>query len=232
MKIAVMSDIHGNITALEAVLEDIKKRDVDTMVCLGDLVGYGPFPNEVIDLIRKENILVIMGNYDAAVVSNDIKYIQDNELNRNFALPWSVNEVNEKNKKYLKRLPEDITVVDKGRVITFVHGSTRKINEYLKENSKEAQEVMESYDREVLVCAHTHVPYEKKYGEKLLVNDGSVGKPKIGRPNCTYSILTCDENTVDVEMVEVPYNYEKIIKAMEERNFPEKLIESIRTGNA
>lgn len=232
MNIAVISDIHGNIFALEAVLEDTKNRNVDTIICLGDLVGYGPFPNEVIELIRKENILVIMGNYDAAVVFNDIKYIQDNELNRNFALPWSVNEVNENNKKYLKRLPEDIIVVDKGKVMTFVHGSTRSINEYLKEDSKEAEDVMNEYDGDILVCAHTHLPYMKKYGEKLLINDGSVGKPKIGRPNATYGILTCVNDTIDFDTIEIPYEYEKTIKAMEERNFPKEIIDSLRTGNA
>lgn len=232
MNIAVISDIHGNIFALKAVLEDIKNRNVDTIICLGDLVGYGPFPNEAIDLIRKEDILVIMGNYDAAVVCNDIKYIQDNQLNRSFALPWSVNEVNENNKKYLKRLPEDITVVDKGKIITFIHGSIRSINEYLKEDSKEAEEVMKEYDGDILVCAHTHLPYLKKYGEKLLINDGSVGKPKIGRPNATYGILTCDKDIVEFEIIEISYEYEKTIKAMEERNFPKEIIDSLRTGKA
>lgn len=232
MNIAVISDIHGNIFALKAVLEDIKNRNVDTIICLGDLVGYGPFPNEVIDLIRKEDILVIMGNYDAAVVCNDIKYIQDNQLNRSFALPWSVNEVNENNKKYLKRLPEDITVVDKGKIITFIHGSIRSINEYLKEDSKEAEEVMKEYDGDILVCAHTHLPYLKKYGEKLLINDGSVGKLKIGRPNATYGILTCDKDIVEFEIIEISYEYEKTIKAMEERNFPKEIIDSLRTGKA
>lgn len=232
MNIAVISDIHGNIFALKAVLEDIKNRNVDTIICLGDLVGYGPFPNEVIDLIRKEDILVIMGNYDAAVVCNDIKYIQDNQLNRSFALPWSVNEVNENNKKYLKRLPEDITVVDKGKIITFIHGSIRSINEYLKEDSKEAEEVMKEYDGDILVCAHTHLPYMKKYGEKLLINDGSVGKPKIGRPNATYGILTCDKDIIGFEIIEISYEYEKTIKAMEERNFPKEIIDSLRTGKA
>lgn len=232
MNIAVISDIHGNIFALKAVLEDIKNRNVDTIICLGDLVGYGPFPNEVIDLIRKEDILVIMGNYDAAVVCNDIKYIQDNQLNRSFALPWSVNEVNENNKKYLKRLPEDITVVDKGKIITFIHGSIRSINEYLKEDSKEAEEVMKEYDGDILVCAHTHLPYMKKYGEKLLINDGSVGKPKIGRPNATYGILTYDKDIIGFEIIEISYEYEKTIKAMEERNFPKEIIDSLRTGKA
>ncbi|WMJ81409.1 metallophosphoesterase family protein [Clostridium sp. MB40-C1] len=230
MRIAVISDIHGNIKALEAVLEDIKKREVDTIVCLGDLVGYGPFPNEVIKRIKEEDILNIIGNYDTAVVWNDIKYIQDNELNRNFALDWSVAEVSEGNKKYLKRLPDDIVIADKGKVITFVHGSNRSVNEYLKEDSNEAKEAIEELKGDILVCGHTHLPYEKRYGNKILINDGSVGKPKIGNPNSTYCILDFDENTEKVEFIEVSYDYESIAKAMEERNFPKELIDSIRNG--
>ncbi|MCY6960489.1 metallophosphoesterase family protein [Clostridium brassicae] len=230
MRIAVISDIHGNIKALEAVLEDIKKREADTIVCLGDLVGYGPFPNEVVKRIKEEDILNIIGNYDTAVVWNDIKYIQDNELNRNFALGWSVAEVSEENKKYLKRLPDDIVIADKGKVITFVHGSNRSVNEYLKEDSNEAKEAVEELKGDILVCGHTHLPYEKRYGNKILINDGSVGKPKIGNPNSTYCILEFDENTEKVEFIEVPYDYESVAKAMEERNFPKKLIDSIRNG--
>lgn len=232
MRIAVMSDIHGNLEALQAVLQDIKSKNVDTIVCLGDLVGYGPFPNEVIDRVREENILVIIGNYDTAVVNNDIKYIKDNELNKNFALPWSVNKVSEKNKKYLKRLPDDMIISDKGKIIKFVHGSTRKVNEYLLENSKEAQEVMEEYNGDILVCAHTHIPYVKQYEKKILVNDGSVGKPKIGRPNASYSILDFDENNFNVENLEVEYDYEKTVNVMKKEGFPIKLIESIENGRA
>ncbi|MCY6484215.1 metallophosphoesterase family protein [Clostridium aestuarii] len=230
MKIAVISDIHGNIFALEEVLKDINKRHINTIVCLGDLVGYGPFPNEVIDLIKKENILLIIGNYDSAVVSGDIKYVRDNELNKNFVLPWSCSEVSDKNKKFLKRLPQDITIVDKGKIIKFVHGSTRAVNEYLMENSTEAKEVIDEFTGDVLVCAHTHLPYSKKYDNKLLVNDGSVGKPKIGNPNATYCILKVEEEGIDVELIEIPYDYEKLAVAMEERDFPKNLIDSIRMG--
>lgn len=230
MKIGVISDIHGNVTALKTVLEDIKKREIDTVVCLGDLVGYGPFPNEVIEIIRGESILAISGNYDIAVVFNDLKYIKDNDLNKKFALPWSVKEVSEENKKFLKRLPQNLTITDKGKVIQFVHGSTRVVNEYLLEESKEAEEVMKDFEGDVLVCAHTHIPYVKKYGDKILVNDGSIGKPKIGRPNITYSILKIEDDEMDVESVELKYSYMEVIKAMIERGFPGVLVNSIKTG--
>ncbi|AEB76429.1 metallophosphoesterase family protein [Clostridium botulinum] len=230
MRIAIFSDIHGNLEALKSVLEDIESKNVDRVVCLGDLVGYGPFPNEVIDVVRSEDILTIAGNYDKAVVANDIKYIQDNPLNREFALPWSVKEVTEANKKYLKRLPEDIIVVEQGKVLKFVHGSNRAINEYLLENSDAAKEAMDELKEDVLVCAHTHIPYEKKYGNKVLINDGSVGKPKTDSPNSNYIILTIKEDEVKSETIEVKYDYEKTIKAMEEKNFPKDLLDTIRNG--
>ncbi|KEI04043.1 metallophosphoesterase family protein [Clostridium botulinum] len=230
MRIAIFSDIHGNLEALKSVLEDIKSKNVDRVVCLGDLVGYGPFPNEVIDVVRSQDILTIVGNYDKAVVANDIKYIQDNPLNREFALPWSVEEVTEANKKYLKRLPEDIIVVEQGKVLKFVHGSNRAINEYLLENSDAAKEAMDELKEDVLVCAHTHIPYEKKYGNKVLINDGSAGKPKTGSPNSNYIILTIEEDEVKSETIEVEYDYEKTIKVMEEKNFPKELVDTIRNG--
>ncbi|EDS77612.1 phosphodiesterase, family subfamily [Clostridium botulinum C str. Eklund] len=229
MKIAIFSDVHGNLEALKAVLSDIKSKNVDRIVCLGDLVGYGPFPNEVIDIVRNENILNIVGNYDTAVVQNNIEYIQDNPLNRDFALPWSVKEVTDANKKYLNRLPEDIIIVENGKVIKFVHGSTRAINEYLLEDSKEEKEVMNEFKEDILICGHTHLPYIKEYENKILINDGSVGKPKIGNPNITYIILTI-EDEVKSEIVEIPYNYEETVKAMEDRDFPQKLIDNIKFG--
>ncbi|QPW58960.1 metallophosphoesterase family protein [Clostridium botulinum] len=222
--------MHGNLEALKSVLEDIKSKNVDRVVCLGDLVGYGPFPNEVIDVVRSQDILTIVGNYDKAVVANDIKYIQDNPLNREFALPWSVEEVTEANKKYLKRLPEDIIVVEQGKVLKFVHGSNTAINEYLLENSDAAKEAMDELKEDVLVCAHTHIPYEKKYGNKVLINDGSVGKPKTGSPNSNYIILTIEEDEVKSETIEVEYDYKKTIRAMEEKNFPKELVDTIRNG--
>ncbi|EGO87428.1 serine/threonine protein phosphatase, partial [Clostridium botulinum C str. Stockholm] len=134
------------------------------------------------------------------------------------------------NKKYLKRLPEDIIVVEQGKVLKFVHGSNRAINEYLLEDSDVAKEVMDELKEDVLICAHTHIPYEKKYEYKVLINDGSVGKPKTGSPNSNYVILTIEENDIKSEIIEVEYDYEKTIKAMEEKNFPKELIDTIKNG--
>lgn len=229
MKIAVISDIHGNLEALKKALENIEEKRVDTIVCLGDLVGYGPYPNEVIELIRERKILNILGNYDAAVLEEKFNYIRDNEVNT-FCMPWAAKELNEDNRAYLKSLPRQIILQLENKKLYFVHGSNRSINEYLKEGSKEAEEVMEEFNGDILVCAHTHMPYKKYFDNKLLLNDGSVGKPKIGRPNGTYLIIDIQKDSIETEIIEFTYDYEKTAKAMEEKGIHQNCITNIRTG--
>ncbi|MCH5138604.1 metallophosphoesterase family protein [Clostridiaceae bacterium UIB06] len=229
MKIAVISDIHGNLEALKKAFENIEEKRVDTIVCLGDLVGYGPYPNEVVELIREKKILNILGNYDAAVLEEKFNYIRDNEVNI-FCMPWAAKELNEENRVYLKSLPREIILQFENKKLYFVHGSNRSINEYLKEGSKEVEEVMKEFDGDILVCAHTHIPYKKYFDNKLLLNDGSVGKPKIGRPNGTYLIIDIQKDSIETEIIEFTYDYEKTAKAMEEKGIHKNCIANIRTG--
>lgn len=230
MKIAAISDIHGNIYALMRVLEDIDEQKVDKIVCLGDFVGYGPHPNEVIALIRRREIPSIKGNYDASVVDGDFTYIRNTEIN-SFSLPWACSEVRTSNKYFLDSLPPHLKYTINGVNISFTHGSPNTINEYLFEDSANTNEVMNNFDGDVLVCAHTHIPYSKKYNNKLLINVGSVGKPKIGRPNCTYSIIDIsDSGTINVINRELEYDYKKIVKDCTMLSFPASIIRSYETG--
>lgn len=236
MRIAVISDIHSNIYALEEVLKDIENRNVDLTVCLGDLVGYGTHPNEVIELIRKKNILTIMGNYDDAVgfermvCGCDYPDPKDAE-NAGISLGWSIDNTKEENKRFLRMLPKEAVLTFEDRTFRFVHGSPRKINEYLKENSKEAEEVMGEINHDILVCGHTHIPYFKRYNDKMLINSGSVGKPKTGRPDANYIIIDSDDE-LKVEIIHVPYDYERAAQDMEKEGMPESFVRNIRTGKA
>ena len=237
MKIAVISDIHSNIYALEAVLVDIKTRNIDMIVCTGDLVGYGTRPNEVIDTIRKEKILTLMGNYDDAignfkiVCGCDYKDPKDAEKAA-LSMQFTGENTSDENKEYLRNLPKEIAFTFNEKTIRFVHGSTRLINEYLKENSKEAEEVMNEIADDILVCGHTHIPYFKQYGDKLIVNAGSVGKPKTNSPHANYVIIDM-KSEVEVEIIEVPYDFEKIAKEIEENEIlPNDFARLIREGSA
>ncbi|AGF53935.1 metallophosphoesterase family protein [Clostridium saccharoperbutylacetonicum] len=230
MKIAVISDIHANIYALINILENIDDEKVDTIICLGDLVGYGPHPNEVISMIRRRHILCIKGNYDSSVVDNKYSYIRETPINA-FSLPWTVNELREENRIFLENSPLKLTLNIEGKNILFVHGSPNAINEYLLEDGDNTNEIMNTITEDVLVCAHTHIPGIKEFGDKLYVNCGSIGKPKIGRPNSTYCILDITkESGIKAQIKEVPYAYKRTVKDVTMLNFPNELIHSFETG--
>ena len=231
MKIAAISDIHGNIYSLMKVLEDIDEQKVDLVVCLGDLVGYGPHPNEVIALIKRREIPCLKGNYDASVVDGAFTFIRDTSIN-SFSLPWNVEEVRASNKYYLSQLPTKLNYDINGVKVIFTHGSPYKINEYLFEDGENTKKVMEEINEDVLICAHTHIPSYKKFGNKVFINVGSVGKPKIGRPNATYALIEIKEDkTVDVKFRELEYDFKKIVKDAQMLHFPAQLVASYENGN-
>ena len=238
MRIAVISDIHSNIYALDNVMSDIKNRNVDMVVCTGDLVGYGTRPNEVIHRIKEEKILTIMGNYDDAIGNLKIvcgcDYPDPKDAQKaGLSMHFTSQETTEENKKYLRSLPKEAVLTFNNKTIRFVHGSTRVINEYLKENSKEAEEVMNELVEDILVCGHTNIPYAKYYGEKLLVNGGSVGKPKTNKPDANYVIIDISDSNVKVEIIEVSYDFEKMAKEIEEDEIlPNDFARLIRQGSS
>lgn len=246
MKIAVISDIHSNIYALNEVLLDIEKRNIDMIVCTGDLVGYGTRPNEVIETLKREKILTIMGNYDEAIGNSKIvcgcDYPDPKDIEKaGLSMHFTGKETTIENKVFLRNLPKEVTLTFNNKTIRFVHGSTRFINEYLKENSKEADEVMSELVEDILVCGHTHIPYAKFYADKLLVNAGSVGKPKTNNPNANYVIidiknedeLSKTHSSVEVKIIEVEYNFEKLVKEIEENEIlPNDFARLIREGSS
>ena len=230
MKIAVISDIHANLYALINVLEDIDYEKVDTIICLGDLVGYGPHPNEVVAMIKRRNILCIKGNYDNSVSDNEFSYIRETDINK-FSLPWAVNELRAENLAYLKELPTSITLNAANKKILFVHGSPSSINEYLYADKDNTADALKSMEEDILVCAHTHIPATKQIDNKVYINVGSVGKPKIGRPNSTYCLMEITKETgLTVKFKEVSYEVKKIVKDMTMLNFPSPLIQSFKNG--
>lgn len=230
MKIAVISDIHGNVDALSTFLKDIATENVDTIICLGDLVGYGPYPNEVISMIREKHILCIKGNYDSSVVDNEYSYIRETAIN-SFSLPWTVNELTEENILFLQNLPSTITLTTEDKKLLFVHGSPNKINEYLLKDADNTLNIMNSINEDILFCAHTHLPDIKEFNNKLYINCGSIGKPKIGRPNITYCLLNIDTQAgVSANIKEITYDFKNLVDHMNQLNFPQELIHSFEIG--
>ncbi|WP_291108605.1 metallophosphoesterase family protein [Flavobacterium sp. UBA6195] len=256
MKIVLFSDIHANLPALEAFFKDIVKVKPDAIYCLGDLVGYNIWPNEVINEIRKRGIPTIAGNYDFGIgrTSDDCgcAYKTDDEkANGAISISYTNSIVNNDERQYLRSLPAHIKLEfqlnnDKLNLL-LVHGSPRKINEYLFEDRDEKSmlRIMENADADIMCFGHTHKPYHRvlKSGTedqnrfRHAINIGSVGKPKDGDPRGGYVILTIDENSsisnkdsITVEFLRFEYDVEKAAKAVEESPLPNAYAESLRKG--
>jgi len=234
---AVIADIHSNIEALEAVLEDIKNRGIYKVYCAGDLVGYYPYPNEVIERLRRDKIQTIMGNYDESVGKNLLvcgcDYDDEHQMMlAGQSLEWTKRNTTDENKKYLRNLPRELRFNISGKEVLMVHGSPRALNEYLKLTtpSDYLKKLAEEKKADVLIFGHTHVPYHRKVDEYHFINAGSVGKPKHGNPNATYVVVDIAQTHVKVDIIEVPYDYEKVIQAVEKSDLPDEFAELLRKG--
>lgn len=237
MKIAVISDIHSNIAALRAVLKEIEERQVDAVICSGDLVGYAPFPNEVIDLIKENQITCVMGNYDDAIGNArlicgcDYKDEKARELGER-SITWTKQHVAEENKEFLRNLPQELHFKAGKYDILIVHGSPRRLNEYLYEDAGDHYfiELLAQFRSDVLICGHTHIPYHKKPDTgKHVINAGSVGRPKHGDPQALYALVDIDRDVL-VEFRKVPYDFESAASATEASGLPEEFAATLRTG--
>ncbi len=238
-RIAVFGDIHGNLPALEAVLADMAARGVDDHVyCLGDLVGYGTFPNEVITAIRERGIPTIMGNYDQGVgqSSDDCGCAYKTEEERALgdrSIAWSNAHTSEENKAFLRALVAQIPHRLGGLRVLLAHGSPRRINEYLYEDRPDSslERILDQADVDVLVVGHTHRPYHRVLPSgRHVVNAGSVGKPKDNDPRACYVILTAAGNGLNVEFVRVPYDVEAAARAIEATEMPDAYAQMLREG--
>lgn len=236
MKIVTFSDIHGNLHALQAVLADIDRQQPDQVYCLGDLVGYGAHPNEVIDLIRTRQIPTIMGNYDDGVGFDKDDCgcaYTDDEMRRlgDLSLAWSKAHVTPENKAFLRTLLPNIRFEVHGKRFLLVHGSPRRINEYVYEDRAPASlaRIAALANADVLVFGHTHLPYVKEVEGVLFVNDGSVGKPKDGDPRAAYAILEIG-NEVKVTIQRVPYDVAAAAAAVRASGLPPHFAELLETA--
>jgi len=197
-RIALFSDIHGNVPALEAVLADIETRGIHEVYCLGDLVGYGPDPAGVIHLIRGLGIPTIRGNYDDGIGNRRGEcgcYYATDEAKSDGARSYAFTDaaLDDRDHAWLAALPDDIRFEHEGARILLAHGSPRKINEYLLPDRTDTQLARLAVEAGAdLVCVgHIHIPYHRAMvaaGEGTIhyVSTGSVGKPKDGDPRAGW----------------------------------------------
>ena len=225
MKFAVLSDIHGNMIALRAVLEDMSQFNIDRVLCLGDLAMAGPEPNKTIDFVRTQDWTVIQGNTDEMIakfsddVYNSVK--QGAPIMAN-ALKLDVKEISLENKNYLKNLPINKCIEIDGLKILLVHGSPRRNNENIFPNMDMIiiEEIFRDVDADVVFCGHTHIPCGYQTNSKVtIVNDGSVGRPFTEKPKACYVIADIIDGEISVEHRMIDYDVDAAMKILKNRGF-------------
>jgi len=239
-RIGLISDIHANLHALIAVLENLDEAGVDKIYCCGDVVGYGPFPNECCEIIRDRGIPTIAGNHDhAALGMTTVEYFNDVAKR---AVQWTSEELTEENRRFLRNLPMTIDEED----FLLVHASPNEPREwnYILTIS-DARESFRHFSHPVCFIGHTHQPFIVKLaggnltcpvtprirmapGERFLVNIGSVGQPRDQNKMASFAVY--DRGEMSIEIIRRAYDVAAVQEAIREKNLPIELGERLAHG--
>ncbi|MDD1743230.1 MAG: metallophosphatase family protein [Methanomassiliicoccales archaeon] len=224
VRLAIVSDIHSNLPALDVVLEQIAREGVDQVLCAGDIVGYGPHPNQVIERLKKIEIMAIQGNHDRAVLAHDSSNMN---IQAQDAVWWTIGELKPEGLDYLSRLGAQLSFNWNGLKVAIFHGSPRNPDEYVPEEGAD-QELLELAKCDLLVLGHTHVPFVKSLDRGTIVNPGSVGQPRDGDPRASLTIY--DHRLRRFEVKRLAYDIDAVAEAMRESSLPSFLSMRLYSG--
>jgi predicted phosphodiesterase len=246
MRYALLSDVHANLPALRAVLDDIDHRGgVDAIYHLGDLTGYAPWPNETVELLRQRWIPGIAGNYDSTVATGykhcgcKAENAHDEELSHQ-SYEWTRSHITPDTRTYLASLPFRIDIRPlgghvSGPTITLVHGNQTLNTVYVTEDrpdsflEKMAKDIG-ARSSDVICFGHTHKPWQRTVGGVQFINAGSVGRPKDGDCRSCYVLLAVDKSGARAEFVRVPYDVDAVARAIRETGLPDEFAEVLKSG--
>ncbi|HEY9247050.1 MAG TPA: metallophosphoesterase family protein [Candidatus Methanoperedens sp.] len=235
MKIAALGDIHGNIEALKVAYDTVMPAGVDRIYHLGDLGGYAPFVNEVVDFVIEHGIYGVQGNYDLNVARDSehcgCKYedpVQAELADKSFE--WTKQHATRKSKDFMISLPASISFTAEGKQVMIFHAAPHKNNLYWYEDrpDKFFLEMAGKTRADIMIYGHTHKPYRKDIMGKVFINAGSVGKPKDGDPRACLTIIDISKQDVGHEFLRVPYDIEKVVSAIISSGLPPALAEKLR----
>ena len=218
MRLGVISDVHGNLVALDAVLDDMPP--VDVLVCAGDVVGYGPWPGDCVDAVRSRDVPTVKGNHDRAVASGSA--FRFNAMAR-AGVDYAREVLGDDDLAWLDGLPTERTVAD-GRV-RIVHGHPDDPDHYTYPDEFSGSMLG---DEDALIMGHTHVQAQETFPEGVVLNPGSVGQPRDRDPRAAYAILDLDDLSVEERRVE--YDIEAVQRAVEDAGLPSRIGSRLAEG--
>jgi predicted phosphodiesterase len=247
MRYALVSDIHANLPALKAVLAQIALNPgIATTFHLGDLVGYGPWPNETVDLLIENEIAGISGNYDSTVATNAphcgcrSENARQEELSH-VSFGWTKEHVSPRTREYLGSLPFRLDIKPRGGhapgpTLILVHGTPTLNTLYWTEDRPDSfclkmAQLAGASAGDVIAFGHTHMPWKRTVEGIHFVNTGSVGRPKDGDWRAGYAIVDVGGDDVGIEHVRVEYDVEKAARAVVKSGLPEEFAETLRAGS-
>ncbi|MFB6166711.1 MAG: metallophosphoesterase [Candidatus Nanohaloarchaea archaeon] len=220
----VLSDIHSNLPALEAVMEDVEE---DEFLFLGDLIGYYTWPNEVVEEARRNGFTGVRGNHDEALVTDSTFGFRGEAVQ---AIRWTRERIEDENLEYLEDLPYTRKESYEGRTVFMAHGSPQNpVDEYVHPSQATERFLdRQGVETDVLLLGHTHIPFSKEVSGTLVLNPGSVGQPRDGDSRASYATLDLEERTAEIHRVE--YDIGRVQEAVRDEELPRMLGERLEEG--
>ena len=239
-RIAFIGGIYSNYWALRATLDDIKSRGVDRTYFLGDLGAFGPYPDRIPELLIEKQISGIQGNYEESLSAraDDCHCGYTDPRDNHYAqisYDYTFSNTKDQFKDWMGTLPRQIQFVAGDRRFLLVHGSPRKINEFLwRSTSPDAflEKLCQDYDADVIVCTHTGLQWHRALpGGRHVINAGVIGRPaNDGRTNVWYTLVEVAGRWLRVDFVPLLYNHLRLAAEMREERLPEEFVQTILSG--
>jgi len=235
MKVALIGDVHANLPALEAVFDHARGERVEAVWNVGDFVGYNAFPEEVVQRLRAEGAISVIGNYDLKVLrfpSKDRKWRVTKRPEKWLAFKWAYENLTEESRAYLASLPRDVKLNAAGRRVMLTHGSPASVSEHLYFDTPEGRlrELAALAQADLIVVGHSHVAFSRRVDDVWFVNTGSVGRQDDGDPRAGYAVLELDAGEVIVQHHRIDYDVEAATAAIRRAELPRAFEEMMRQG--
>lgn len=232
MILGVISDVHANVLALEAAVSAMRQRGVDSIICLGDLVGYGPSPNETLDLIRAEGIMCCLGAADERIAFDFARARKPRIGVADQILEWTREVIEPRHVEFLRTLPVQRRLNTPAGRLRFFHGSPDTPGERLNLNQDPISlaQLLERHRCSIMVAGATHVPFYRQVQAGWVLNPGSVGLALNGEPGADYAVLNISEGHVDVQMDKVEYDFAAVAFDIIAWGLPRMVADAVQYG--